>query len=275
MRNIVRSIRNAISPLNPSKMWGRVFDLSQKRCVDLDGFSLYVLPNDYIGAGIIRTRTYEPHVTALIRRELHKGDIFLDVGGNVGYFTMLASSIVGSGGKVIAFEPNPQNLQLIYESQLRNGFLNQSIYPYAASDHAGILRFTTVGSNGGVVTENSRDQKHYLLVQAVVIDNVLPDQPINMVKIDIEAHEPFAIRGMSNLIKKYRPKIITEFHPWAMRLNNREAPEEYLTQLERLGYRLGVIDASSVKIMSCEAILSYWESMKQETIHLDLYCEPI
>jgi len=75
------------------------------------------------------------------------------------------------------------------------------------------LRFTTVGSNGGVVTETSLDQNQDLLVQAAVIDDVLPDQPITMVKIDIEAHEPFALRGMTKLLKKYRPKIVTEFHP--------------------------------------------------------------
>lgn len=274
MIKFARRLRNAIHPLNPSKMWGRVFDLSQKQCVSLDGFYLHVLPNDYIGASIIRARNYEPHVTALIRRELHRGETFLDVGGNVGYFTMLASSIVGPEGKVIAFEPNPQNLQLIYESQLKNAFLNQTIYPYAASDHSGILRFTTVGSNGGVVTDSSRDQKHYLLVQSVVIDQVVPDQPINMIKIDIEAHEPFAIRGMENLIKKQRPKIITEFHPWAMRLNNVEAPEEYLAQLENLGYQLGVIHTSKVEKMCRQDLFSYWEGLKQETIHLDLYCDP-
>lgn len=233
------------------------------------------MPNDYIGANIIKTQAYETHVTALIHRELRKGSVFLDIGANVGYFTMLASSIVGAEGKVIAFEPNPQNLQLIYESQLKNNFLNQSIYPYAASDITGILRFTTVGSNGGVVTELSYDQEHYYLVQAVMIDDVLLDQPIDMVKIDIEAHEPFAIRGMVKIIMKYHPKIITEFHPWAMRRNNAEAPEEFLAQLVSLGYRLGVIHASEVEIMSCQTILSYWESLKQETIHLDIYCEPI
>lgn len=275
MKKLIRHLRAYLNPLSSSKMWGRVFDLSKKECVELDGFFLHVMPNDYIGASIIKSRTYEPHVTALIHRELKQGQTFLDVGGNIGYFSMLASSIVGPTGKVIAFEPNPQNLQLIYESQIKNGFTNQAIYPYAASDQTGILRFTTVGSNGGVVTEHSRDQKHYLLVQSVVIDDSMSDQPIDMVKIDIEAHEPFAIRGMEKLLKKHRPKIITEFHPWAMRLNNTEAPEEYLAQLEQLGYRLGVIGMSNVERMDRHAILSYWETLKQETIHLDLYCEPI
>ena len=143
-----------ISRRNNASIWG--------------GFFLYAMPDDYIGSAVISSRRYEPHVTAVVRRELRPGDTFLDIGGNIGYFSMLASSIVGQSGKVITFEPNPQNLQLIYESQLRNGFVNQAIYPYAVSDQPGILRFTTVGSNGGVVTETSQDQNHYLLVQAAV-----------------------------------------------------------------------------------------------------------
>ena len=190
-------------------------------------------------------------------------------------FLYAASSIVGQSGKVITFEPNPQNLQLIYESQLRNGFVNQAIYPYAVSDQPGILRFTTVGSNGGVVTETSQDQNHYLLVQAAVIDDVLPDQPITMVKIDIEAHEPFALRGMTKLLKKYRPKIVMEFHPWAMEGNNVDPPEEYLKQLEDFGYRLGVIEAAGVQTMGRREILAHWKSLQQATIQIDLFCEPI
>ena len=261
--------------LDPAQMWGKVFDLSKKQCVDMGGFFLYAMPDDYIGNAIISSRLYEPHVTAVVRRELRPGDTFLDIGGNIGYFSMLASSIVGQSGKVITFEPNPQNLQLIYESQLRNGFVNQAIYPYAVSDQPGILRFTTVGSNGGVVTETSLDQNHYLLVQAAVIDDVLPDQPITMVKIDIEAHEPFALRGMTKLLKKYRPKIVTEFHPWAMEGNNVDPPEEYLKQLEDFGYRLGVIEAAGVQTMSRREILAHWKSLQQATIQIDLFCEPI
>ena len=97
----------------------------------------------------------------------------MDVGANIGYFTMLASSLVKDNGKVIAIEPNPQNLQLIYSSLLENHTSNVVVYPYAAFNEAAILRFTTVGSNGGVVTEHSKDQRHFLLVPSVILDDIL------------------------------------------------------------------------------------------------------
>ncbi len=78
------------------------------------------------------TKTYEPHVTNLVKGILKEGGVFLDVGANIGYFTMLAASLVKANGKVIAIEPNPQNLQLIYSSLLENHLSNVAIYPYAA-----------------------------------------------------------------------------------------------------------------------------------------------
>jgi hypothetical protein len=69
-------------------MWGKVFDLSKKQCVHMGGFFLYAMPDDYIGSAVISSRRYEPHVTAVVRRELRPGDTFLDIGGNIGYFSM-------------------------------------------------------------------------------------------------------------------------------------------------------------------------------------------
>jgi FkbM family methyltransferase len=269
---------NYLHRRHPFQMWGREFDLRRKRLVELQGFSLYVMPDDYIGHSIIARRAYEPHVTSVLRSILREGDVFLDVGANLGYFTLLASSVVGARGRVLALEPNPQNLQLIYESLLHNGASNVVVFPFAASDAAAILRFVTVGSNGGVVTAHAAAQDHSLLVQAVILDQMLGDEPrIDAVKMDIEAHEPAALRGMAGIIRRHRPRLITEFHPWAMRLNNVEPPEAYLRQLIDSGYGLAVILESGElrPAASASEIMSHWRSFGQETLHLDLLAEPL
>ncbi len=257
-------------------MWGRVFDLNQKQLVCLDAFNLYVMPNDYVGASIISSKIYEPHVTNVIRKELRRDDVFLDLGANLGYFTMLASSIL-TNGKVISFEPNNQNLQLIYLSMLENDAKNVEVYPYAVSDAEKILRFVTVGSNGGVINEHLKSQDYCFLVQSVILDKILKDEPrIDFVKIDIEAHEPFAIKGMTELIKKHRPKIATEFHPWAMQINNLGEPIDYLRQIRQLGYTLSIIkfDGDIVDVREPDEVMSFWRSLGNETIHLDLFAQP-
>lgn len=263
--------------MSPAQMMGREYDLSKSRRVDVGGFSLFVMPNDYIGGSILSNRAYEPHVTTQIRRLLRDGDVFLDVGANVGYFSLLASSILRTGGKVIAFEPNPQNVQLIYQSLHFGKVSNVFVHPFAASDSTSILRFVTFGSNGGVVTPHAKAQRHVALVQAVVVDEVLESEPrIDLIKMDIEAHEPAALRGMVRLIHKHRPRIITEFHPWAMRMNNAEPPEEFLRRILDLGYRISVIPLSGELLPAASPadVMAYWKSLNEETIHLDLLAEP-
>ncbi|MBL0163549.1 MAG: DUF4214 domain-containing protein [Xanthomonadales bacterium] len=82
-----------------------------------DGYSLFIRSSDRdIGSAIEKGVSYEPHVSALLKRQLSRGDTFLDIGANIGYFTMMAAKLVGSHGKVIAIEPMDKNLQLIYLS---------------------------------------------------------------------------------------------------------------------------------------------------------------
>lgn len=260
-----------------ARMEGRLFDLARKRSVALNGFCLYVMEDDGIGAVIASQRIWEPHVTGLIRRELRPGDTFLDLGANIGYFSMLARSIVGDAGKVIAFEPNPQNVQMIYASLRQNGFANVHVSPCAASDRAGILPFVTVGSNGGVITEHSLNQNCSLLVQSIVLDEALGSEPrIDFVKIDVEGHEPAAIRGMQALLQRHRPKIVTEFHPLVLEKNNNRPPEEYLAQLAQLGYRTAVLleNGELACAHSPREVMDHWSRLGCEEAHLDLYAWP-
>jgi FkbM family methyltransferase len=257
----------------PGQMWGRKFDLDKAQLVGLKGFSLYVMPNDYIGASIIQSKVYEPHVTRQIERLLKRGDVFLDIGANMGYFSMLASKIVDVDGKVLAFEPNPTNVQLILRSLQEGRIKNVLVYPLAASNSRQVLRFTNVGTNAGVVTQHSRMQRCDFLAQSVALDDVLgAEQRVDLIMIDIEAHEPFALLGMQRLIARCRPTIITEYHPWAMRLNNVEAPETYLGRIFDLGYRISVIVGSGElrDVSSAEEVTQYLKSLQSETAHLDL-----
>jgi hypothetical protein len=95
--------------------------------------------------------------------------------------------------------------------------------------------------------------------------------------MDIEAHEPAALRGMENLLRRHRPKLITEFHPWALRINCDAPPEAYLQQLEGMGYRLAVIlpDGGLEPMRSHADVMEYYAGLRCETVNLDLYAEPL
>lgn len=257
--------------------WGKVFDDKERVLVDIGPFRLAVMGNDYVVSSIMAYKTYEPHVTQVLKGELRPDDVFLDIGANVGFFTMTAWSIVKGRGKVISIEPNPGNVQLIYASIVENKAENVHVYPYAASNAAGILRFANIGSNGLVVTDQSPEQRHSLYVQSVVLDDLLKDEPkIDVVKIDIEAYEPFALMGMTKLIERHRPRILTEFHPWALQYYNLLEPTDYLERILRFGYDLFIIEETGalVPAASAEAVMAHYRGLGEETRHLDLFARP-
>jgi len=70
-----------------------------------------------VGRSLIHAQRYEPHVTAVVRKLVRPGHTFLDLGANIGYFTLLAASLVGESGKVISVEPNLENLRLTWAAR--------------------------------------------------------------------------------------------------------------------------------------------------------------
>lgn len=261
--------------IDPS-MRGRVFDLKDRQLVELDGVSLYVMPNDFIGAGIIASGSYEPHVTAVIRNRLKKpGAVFVDIGANIGYFTMLASRIAA---RVIAFEPNPQNLELIRASVEHSKVKNVTLHPYALSDCARDVRLFTVGSNGAIVTALSLIQDSNITARAVTGDSLLGGEPrIDLMKMDVELHEAMALRGLERTIRRHRPEIIFEYHPFAMRRNNPDPrPERLLDQIVDYGYVLSIImPDGTLRPTWPSEVSAYRLSLKPVNMHLDLFASPI
>ncbi|HEX7315543.1 MAG TPA: FkbM family methyltransferase [Pyrinomonadaceae bacterium] len=245
--------------------------------VGLPHFSLYVLTTGYIGQEL-SGGSWEPHVTRVVEGLLKEGDTFLDIGANVGYFTMLGSRLVGPSGRVIAVEPNPQNVQLLCANILENDASNVTLFPLAVSDSEAVLKFVDDGSNAGVVNEWTQEQwkRFHFLVPSARLDDLLAGRRVDAVKIDVEAHEPVVLRGMEETIRRHRPTIVTEFHPWSMGIHNREEPADYLRQLRSYGYRLSVITESGelLDTPSEEAVMDYWRSLGAETAHLDLLARP-
>jgi ubiquinone/menaquinone biosynthesis C-methylase UbiE len=82
--------------------------------LDLGDFRIYVRLDDWaVGARIAVKRTYEQHITKVIRSYLKPGAVFIDIGANIGYYTLLSAAHVGDTGKVIAFEPSSNNCALL------------------------------------------------------------------------------------------------------------------------------------------------------------------
>jgi FkbM family methyltransferase len=254
------------------------------REVVLDGFSLFVRADDRdIGRNIDATHIYEPHVTRAVRELLRSGDVFVDVGANIGFFTNLAAHLVGAGGFVLAIEPMDKNVQLILRSLERNGFANVRVLACAASDHDGrVAMRTDPGTSNGQAVATSAAGQRTLYAQTLRLDDVARDlAKIDLVKLDIEGFELLAWRGFRDGLARHRPRVLTEFHPYCMRQFVGVEPEEYLVELFSYGSAIDVVhtEGSRVRCTVPDDVMREWHAVNERAnaagkYHLDLLVHP-
>jgi FkbM family methyltransferase len=158
---------------------------------------------------------YEPSNTAVVRSYLERGDVFVDVGANIGYFTVLAAKLVGATGKIFAFEPHPKAREQLNRNLALNGLTNVKVSSKAASSENGkhilyIAREDISLSNTRQWLAPGYDQ---VVVQTARIDDELPaETKVKMAKIDVEGDEFSALLGMSSIIERSpQLRLLLEF----------------------------------------------------------------
>jgi FkbM family methyltransferase len=270
------TLDNLIEEFKQSAEYSVVHRVDAVECVQCRDFVIYASRGDPIGQELIQTRRYEPNVTRALSSVLKPGMSLLDIGANIGYFTLLGAFIIGNTGRVIAIEPSPDKIKLLRLSIEANGFSNVSVLQCAASDGPGDL-FIETGDRVGFV---SRVQSQTSIrVRAIPLDDEIRDQRLDVIKIDIQGFEPRALRGLERTIMSQRPTIVTEFHPAGLRKLLGIQPEAYLSQLVTYGYSLAVIDhdGSLLPCSNIEDVMKFWQETNERAgmegrLHLDLFC---
>jgi FkbM family methyltransferase len=166
---------------------------------------------------------YDEDEIAFLRRTLREGDVFLDVGANVGYYSLVASQLVGPG-MVHAFEPIPENRGVLRETVERNGIGNIVICPMAVGNSRGTIGLYVgaedLGNSGWASIVPAQRRRSVVFVNTVTLDAYIAAQGIQrvrLVKIDVEGSEPGVIAGMARLIDgDAAPDILCEVNPWLL-----------------------------------------------------------
>jgi FkbM family methyltransferase len=236
---------------------------------------------------VIAGRGHDANVEAALRARLRPGATFLDVGANIGIFTALGARLVGSEGRVIAVEPVPRNAALIERMRRGNAFANVRVVRAAASDRAGTVALRTASATSNATTPEAAGVRlrqadaATVEVPAIVLDEALGDlDRLDVVKIDVEGMEPRVLRGLRRTLERFRPALITEFHPWAIERASREDPIGVLRELWSI-YGAGTVlhrDGSIERIADPEGVMSAWRRFDEEAgtnglAHLDLLFE--
>ncbi len=219
---------------------------------------------------------YESETVALCRRHIRPGMTVLDIGAHNGYFTLLFSRLVGSAGRVFAFEPHQPTCRLLQRNLRRARHPNVTVVQKAVADQSGVVEFFEMSLAGTHSLFNvARFDPHFslcrrLTAECVILDQFLAAQgnpDIHFIKMDIEGAEPKALRGMSKTIRRCRElAMVVEFNPCFLRAGGC-APGGLLEQLAALGFTAHVIVAAG-------ALLPVTSSLEQlaERSPVNLLC---
>ncbi|MEK7991784.1 MAG: FkbM family methyltransferase [Thiotrichaceae bacterium] len=185
-------------------------------------------------------QVFEPDEVELVKKHIKQGDVVIDIGANIGYYTLLFAQLVGETGRVIAFEPDPDNFELLHKNVSLNQYHNVTLIQKAvASENSQAPLFLCDENKGMHRLYDSVCCQTSIEVETVCLDDYLPTlvNKVNFVKIDIEGAEYNALQGMQNILRQQQPKLLTEFSPAALFEYGIE-PQTYIDFLSQLGFDL-------------------------------------
>lgn len=227
--------------------------------VDLGALRFHCDLRDPLMREVCMTGRYEPQETALIRRLLHPGMTFVDVGANWGYFTLGAAHLVGAAGRVVSVEADPRASHTLKVNVAGNALSNVTVIAAAASDVAqtiNVRRYESsadLSSNFGVAFaesfghDDARSANPWLQVPAKPLDAMLDEagvDRVDLLKMDIEGAEGRALIGLGRRLSRGAiDRIILELHPAYLR-NQGVEPEAIIGRLQSYGYAGWRIDHS-------------------------------
>lgn len=209
--------------------------------VNYNGFQLTLHLDDWIQENIYFLRAYEKSELKAVSNILKPGDVFLDLGANLGLYSLHASRIVGENGKVISFEPFSINFNALKEHISMNQLSNIRPENLAVGKTPGTITLYHNESedNLGMVTASPIEDAIKEEVKVVSIDAYLEEeslQKVNFIKIDIEGFEYPTLLGMENTLKTYAPDILIEILDDSKAPQNENQVEDYLLGLDYKKY---------------------------------------
>jgi FkbM family methyltransferase len=210
------------------------------------GRTLYASTPDRLAALLIWKYSEPSSLEAGVYRSCIKpGMTVLDIGANIGFFTALFSDLAGAGGKVIAFEPDPENFRLLLKNSGTAG--NVKCEPKAVDAAPGIVKlFVSEEHRGDHRIFDSGDGRASVEVEAVSVDALLgPGGRADFVKIDVQGAEYGALLGMETTLRNSPgAKVFCEFSPALLRKAGSD-PRRLLDLMLGRGFTMKYLDESS------------------------------
>jgi FkbM family methyltransferase len=196
--------------------------------VDVQGHMMYLDEMDSLMLSVNKG-VFESVETHLITSSIKEGDVVIDIGANIGYFTLILARLVGDKGKVFAFEPEPTNFALLRKNVEMNGYKNVVLVQKAVSDKNELTKLYLSESNkGDHQMYKTDDQRSSIDIESITLDHYFEekDKKVDFIKIDIQGSEHRAFKGMADILSKNNSiQILTELWPYALEQNGSSVDE--------------------------------------------------
>jgi len=225
--------------------------MADSKIHDIQGQKMFLDPMDSLYLSV--EGVHEPLLTRWVGERVKEGDVVVDCGAHIGYFTLLFSRRAGPHGKVYAFEPAPGNFSVLVKNVQMNDCGNVTLIPKAVLDHSGKTSFFQQPNilSGSACRDNFGGAER-IEVEAVSLDEYFARDTgrIDLVKMDIEGAEYAALNGMAGILKKNpRLKLVVEFQPYSLACGGIQ-PSEFIQLIVDQGFSIWDMNESEKRIIS-------------------------
>lgn len=214
------------------------------------GLKMRFRVDDEIGRQIYTGGGFEYESCLFVQKAVAPGSVAVDLGANIGQFTLLLARAVGPAGRVHAFEPSPREGRILAENVRLNAFRNVVIENLAVGERDGsaelhLGRPSQSGFNAldGIHREDLGSGER-VRVEVVAFDSYWERKGLprlDFIKVDVEGSEIRFLEGAERTLRRYRPTMLIEFSDLTLAKFNRRATDLRAT-LHRLGYELFALD---------------------------------
>ncbi len=237
-RNYGESVVGGVLELSPRNIPGRFF----------------VPATSHLAKRVAIRGEYEPEVTAALMKLPKSNGAFVNVGANVGFFSVFAANQLGFE-KVVAIEPNPDAFELLVRNLRNNGLSERvSAHRVCVARIGGEVEFATIegkpefSSIGGIVHPSVKhEQTKTIMVAAVPLDEILGDTPVSILFVDTEGAEEEVFSGAEEILVRDKPVLFFECSDLMLQKFG-SSSESLERKLTGLGYRVRNGLAPSLKL---------------------------
>lgn len=232
--------------------WNNLFKEQEKFVLKISKTLQIYLYKDSILSRFIHKGNFEEQELAFMLSNINEGDTFIDIGANIGLFSLLAAEKVGTTGNVISFEPFPNTFKRLTDNIELNALKNIDAKNIGLSDKDDVLKFyysdTGFDAWNSFAPTNDKRLRKEISIGVSTLDKELENtdkSKVKFVKIDVEGWEKYVIMGGTQFFAEYSPIVMVEFTE-ENTLNAGYFVNEIFGLLENLGYEWYRIDGQNL-----------------------------